>query len=139
MSPPPGGHAPLKRTRESDKRLKRLLEICGTLPEIVTEVVGTAGDHLALRIRKKIFAYYLFNHHGDGRVALCCKAAPGELGRLVSEDPLRFFVPPYLGPKGWVGVRLDLSTVAWGEIGYLVEVAYRLSAPKTLVARLEKR
>lgn len=52
-------------------------------------------------------------------------------------DPRRFFVPPYLGPKGWVGVRLDLPRMAWGEIAYLVGTAYRMSAPRALVARLE--
>ncbi len=100
-------------------------------------MVGVADQHVAFRVRKKTFAYYLYDHHGDARVALCCKAAPGEQGDLVEQDPRRFFIPPYLGPKGWVGVRLDLSGVDWGEIANLVGMAYRLSAPRALVARLE--
>jgi len=99
--------------------------------------VGVADQHLAFRVRKKTFAYYLHDHHGDGRIALCCKADPGEQNRIVEEDPRRFFVPPYLGPKGWIGVRLDRSNVDWGEVAYLVWMAYRLTAPKGLVARLE--
>jgi hypothetical protein len=57
---------------------------------------------------------------------------------LVEKDPGRYFVPPYLGPRAWVGVRLDLSTVDWGALGFLVGMACRMSAPRTLVARLEQ-
>jgi hypothetical protein len=125
----------LKPTKEADKRRRKLVEICRALPEAVTEVAG--ATHLAFRVRKKIFAYYLFDHHGDGVISLCCKAGPGEQGRLVEEDPRRFFVPAYLGPRGWVGVRLDRARVDWSEIGYLVQTSYRMTAPRTLVKRLE--
>jgi hypothetical protein len=125
----------LKPTKEADKRRRKLVEICRALPEAVTEVAG--ATHLAFRVRKKIFAYYLFDHHGDGVISLCCKAGPGEQGRLVEEDPRRFFVPAYLGPSGWVGVRLDLSRVDWSEIAYLVQTSYRMTAPKKLAAQLE--
>jgi hypothetical protein len=127
----------LKPSREVALRRKRLVKLCSSLPEVDASAVGVANQHMAFRVRKKTLAYYLYDHHGDGRVALCCKAATGEQGGLVEQDPRRFFVPPYLGPKGWVGVRLDLSKVDWGEIAYLVGMAYRLSAPRALVARLE--
>jgi hypothetical protein len=100
-------------------------------------VIERAGaTHLSFKVRKKTFAYYLFDHHGDGIISLCCKAPPGEQGRLVEEDPRRFFVPAYLGPSGWLGVRLDLPRLNWSEIGYLLQTAYRMTAPKTLVSRL---
>ena len=127
----------LKRSPQVLQRRKRLVSLCTRLPEVDAAPLGTANQHLAFRVRKKIFAYYLYDHHGDGRIALCCKAMPGEQGFLVGKEPRRFFVPPYVGPKGWVGVRLDLAKVDWGEIAYLVGMAYRLSAPRTLVARLE--
>jgi len=129
--------ATIKRSRETKARLARLVEIASSLPEVDVSSVGLANEHRAFRVRKKIFAYYLFDHHGDGRIALCCKAPPGEQGRLVAEKPRVFFVPPYVGPKGWIGVRLDLASVDWTEIAYHLRTAYRLAAPRTLAARLE--
>jgi hypothetical protein len=127
----------MKRLPETSKRRRRLLEICGSLPEAEVAAIGVKDEHLALRVRKKTFAYYLYDHHGDGRIAICCKGAPGEQGRLVQDDPRRFFVPAYLGPKGWVGMRLDLGKVDWNHVLYLLRTAYRLTAPRALVARLE--
>ncbi len=74
---------------------------------------------------------YLDNHHGDGRLALWC-AAPEEMQQLlVQADPERFFVPPYVGHRGWIGVRLDLGA-DWEEIAGFVEDAYLSVAPKRL-------
>jgi hypothetical protein len=128
---------PTKPSRAIDERRKRLVEICQALPEVEAPAVGSRDEHIAFRVRKKTFAYYLFDHHGDGKIALWCKAAPGEQGILVEHDPRRFFVPPYLGPKGWIGLRLDLPKTDWGQIAYLVDMAYRLSAPRALVAKLK--
>ena len=127
----------MKKRRDTGARRKRLVEMCTDLPEVTTLVEGRRDEHLAFKVRKKTFGYYLYDHHGDGRIALWCKAAPGEQGVLVEKDPKRYFVPPYLGPRGWVGVRLDLGKVDWGAIGFLVGMAYRMSAPRTLLARLE--
>jgi hypothetical protein len=129
--------ASLKTTLETGKRLARLVEICESLPDVSVETLGRAEEHRSFRVRRKIFAYYLFDHHGDGRIALCCKAPIGEQGRLVSEEPRRFFVPPYVGPKGWIGVRLDVARVNWTEIAYHLRAAYRLSAPRALALRVE--
>ena len=63
-----------------DKRQQRLVKICKSLPEAEVEVAG--DTHLAFRIRKKIFGYYLFDHHGDGKIALCCKSSLNEQRRL---------------------------------------------------------
>ena len=97
----------------SPRRL-RLVEICRALPESEVEVAGE--QHLAFRIHKRIFAYYLFDHHGDGMVAFCCKSSLSDQRRLVKEDPVSFFVPPYLGPKGWIAIRLDLDEVDWETV-----------------------
>ena len=108
-------------------RRKRLVALCEALPGAAAERAGVS--HLSFKVRKKIFAYYLHDHHGDGRIALQCKAPPGEQGRLLGEDPNRYFVPPYVGPKGWVGVWLDTPRVDWKEVKNLVVVAYLLTAP----------
>ncbi|MQA97959.1 MAG: hypothetical protein GEV11_26345 [Streptosporangiales bacterium] len=70
-------------------------------------------------------------------MGVALKAAPGEQEALVQSDPERFYVPAYVGPRGWVGVRLDLPTVDWTELTELITDAYRLQAPRTLVARLD--
>ena len=72
-----------------------------------------------------------------GRPSVWLKAAEGAQGALVASDRDRFFVPPYVGHKGWVGVHLDRSPVDWDELADLVEESYRLIAPKRLVARLD--
>jgi hypothetical protein len=114
-------------------RRKRLVALGEGLPEAVAERAGV--QHLAFKVRKKIFAYYAYDHHGDGRVALWSKAPPGEQSQLVGEDPERYFVPPYVGPKGWVGLRLDTPRVDWRAVKNLLSVAYALTAPDTLRKR----
>src|SRR6185295_10000293 len=96
------------------QRRLRLIEICKNLPESTAEAIGE--EHLAFRIRKKIFGYYLFDHHGDGKVAFSCKSNLSEQRRLVKDDPVTFFVPAYVGPRGWVAIRLDLPEVDWETV-----------------------
>jgi hypothetical protein len=72
----------------SAPRRNRLVKICEALPEVVTEVCGQ--EHIAFRIRKRIFAYYLFDHHGDGMIAFTCKSSVSEQRRLVKDDPNQF-------------------------------------------------
>jgi len=114
----------------SDTRRARLVEVCEELPEATQEVAGK--EHIAFRIRKRIFGYYLFDHHGDGIIAFCCKSSRNEQQRLVRSDPESFFVPAYLGAKGWVAIRLDLDEVDWETVTELVKRAYRECAPKKL-------
>lgn len=114
-------------------RLDRLLDIAGALPEI--DITG--DPHRTFRIRKKNFAYYLDDHHGDGIVALSCKATFEEQADLVEMDPDKFYVPSYVGSKGWVAIRLDLPRVDWPQVEALLMGAYRSSAPKKLVAQLD--
>ncbi len=123
----------MKPTLESKKRRDKLVFLCQSLPAVVAE-----GDpHIPITVRGKTFAYYQFDHHGDGMIALVVKVPPGEQARLVEADPVTFFVPGYLGTRGWAGVRLDLKRVDWAQVEGLVVTAYRLTAPKRLVALME--
>ncbi len=109
---------------------ERLRAICLALPEATEKEAW--GDP-TFRIRDKIFA---MEKRGDGRVSIWCKAAPGSQQVLVGADPARFFVPPYVGHKGWVGMRLD-DEPDWAEVAIVVRRSYRLVAPKKLAALVE--
>jgi hypothetical protein len=113
----------------------RIAAIVADLPEATC----TGDRHLALAVRGKKFGYYLDDHHGDGVVGVAVKAAPGEQEALVSDDPRRFYVPAYVGAKGWVAARLDVDPVDWTQIRELITEAYRLQAPKRLSAHLDQR
>ena len=105
------------------KPAERLRAICLALPD-ATEAAMRRGP--TYRIANKIFA--MERPHGDA-VAVWCKAPPGSQAILTGADPARFFVPPYVGPKGWIGIRLDASP-DWKEVTALIERSYRLIAPK---------
>ncbi len=115
--------------------LEKVRKLCLALPE-TTEKEAWGGP--TFRVVDKMFVMYMDNHHGDGRVALWCNAMADGRDAIVSADPNRFFVPPYMGPRGWLGVRLD-KRLGWKRIGELVEHAWRLSAPKRVAARLDER
>ena len=119
----------------SASRRTRLVKICESFPEVVIEPAGEG--HIAFRIRKRIFAYYLFDHHGDGMIAFTCKSSLSEQRRLVKDDPDSFFVPPYLGSKGWIAIRVDLDEVDWDTVAELARRAYQDIAPRKLAATLE--
>src|ERR1043165_9810784 len=100
-----------KQLSNSARRRERLIEICETLPEVTHEAVG--AGHVVFRVRKKNFAYFLFDHHGDGRIGFCCRSNLSEQRRLIRTDAETFFVPAYVGKRGWIGIRLDLDEVDW--------------------------
>lgn len=110
--------------------LQRLRTICLALPN-ATEV--EAWGEPTFRCGK-IFAMYASasNHHGGGRDAVWLKAAPGNQALMVRDRPERFFVPPYVGPSGWIGVWLD-KRPSWTEVAELVEESWRLIAPKKVL------
>ena len=116
--------------------LARLRKVCLALPE-AHEVEAWGAP--TFRVRNKLFAMYATadNHHGAGRPAVWCKAAPGNQGLMVRANPDRFFVPPYVGPNGWIGIRLDRSP-DWKEVGELMRDSYRLVAPKRLIKVLDE-
>jgi hypothetical protein len=117
--------------------LDKLREICRSLPEAEVSAENGMGRP-QLRVRGKVFGWYMDDHHGDGRLALWCKAPTGLQGALVGGNPVRFFVPPYVGPKGWIGIRFDVEGVDWDEVSDLVEQSYRMTAPKRLSSLLDK-
>jgi predicted DNA-binding protein (MmcQ/YjbR family) len=110
-----------------DVRLTRLTEICLTLPWAEREVMGA---HASFKVKKKVFAYFVNDHHGDGIVGIWCKVLPGENAALIAANSKRFYMPAYVGPRGWVGLRLDVGRVAWGEVKELVGMSYSLVAGK---------
>jgi predicted DNA-binding protein (MmcQ/YjbR family) len=118
-----------KSAKREEQTLKKLSQICLALPETVRR---DSGDHADFRVRGKVFAYFLNNHHGDGIVAVCCKAALGENVDRASREPKRFYLPAYIGPRGWFGLRLDGAGIDWSEVRNLVELSFELVAPKRL-------
>jgi hypothetical protein len=108
-----------------------------TLPEAVEKLSHAEPTWFAGE-KGKVFVM-CSDHHHDDRLGFWCPAPPGAQEALVGSDPERFFVPPYVGGKGWVGVRLDVESVDWDEIAEIVVDAYRLVARKGLIARLEAR
>src|ERR1700744_1472534 len=93
----------MARKPNQQDRLEALAAICRALPETSRE---DKGAHAAFLVRGKTFAWYLNNHHGDNMVSVCCKVLPGENQRLMESNPDRFFMPAYLGSRGWIGLRM---------------------------------
>ena len=119
-----------------DRRLTRLTAICLALPETMRAV---HGDHADFRVRRKVFAYFLDNHHGDGIVSVCVKSAFGEHSDRARNRPDLYYVPPYIGPRGWFGMRLDGDSIDWSEVENIVMLSYCLVAPKKLAKVVEER
>lgn len=115
--------------------LDTLRQLCLALPE-TTERLSHGEPTWFIR-GKKTFVTYADRHHDD-RLAFWCAAPPGAQAELVAAEPERFFSPPYVGVRGWLGVRLDVE-VDWAEIAEIVTDAYRTVAPKKLVAEVDAR
>lgn len=95
--------------------------------------------HPAFFVRdKKTLTMFMDDHHGSGILGIWCPAFPGVQAELIESEPDRFYRPPYVGPSGWVGVRLDRE-VDWDEIDEIIADSYRKVAPKTLVKQLEEQ
>ena len=114
--------------------LDRVREICLGLPE-VTERLSHGQPAFFVR-GKKTFVMFLDDHHGDGRLAIWCAAPEGMQEALIAGDPEHYFRPPYVGHRGWLGVRLDVPDPDWDEVAELVTDASRQVAPRKLVALL---
>ena len=115
---------------DQDNALARMREICLGLPE-TSERLSHGAPTFFVR-GKRAFVMVLSNHHGDGRFAIWCAAPDGMQTLLVEAEPERFFVPPYVGHRGWLGVRLDRG-LDWEELAGIVEDAYAEVAPPKLV------
>lgn len=117
-------------TNERERIRNRIRELCLALPE-TSERLSHGAPTFFVR-EKTAFLMVLTNHHGDGRFAIWCAAPDGMQATLVAADPERFFVPPYVGHRGWLGVRLDRA-LDWDELAGIVEDAYTEVAPPKLV------
>jgi len=107
-------------------------EICFSLPE-VEEVLSHGSPNF--RAANKTFATFVVNHHGDGRLALWLSAHEGSQQYYTESDPVAYFVPPYVGPKGWLGVNLDKG-LPWNIVAQRVQEAYENVAPASLREQL---
>jgi hypothetical protein len=120
-------------TRQRDPSsapLQRVRALCLALPE--TNERPSHGAPTFFVRDKRAFVMYLDNHHDDGRLALWCAAPEGMQAALVDAVPEHYFVPPYVGHRGWLGVRLDRE-LSWDEIAGAIEDAYLTVAPKRLI------
>jgi len=115
------------------RRKARVVAIVESLPQ-----ASAAGEqHLSLEVRGRRFGWLLDDHHGDGRLALNCRAEPGTADRLVADNPDRFHVPAYVGHRGWLGLWLDTASVDWSEVHRVIADAYVMTAPKRLLDEVE--
>ncbi len=112
--------------------LARVTALCLALPEARHEAWGRHAD---FSVRKKSFARFHDDHHGDGIVAVLCRSALGENVDRARRDPARFFLPSFNAHHGWFGIRLDVPLVDWNDVAAALTTSWRLAAPKTLVAR----
>jgi len=116
--------------------LETLRKLCLALPETTERL--SHGEPTWFVRDKKTFVMYANHHHND-RLTFWCAAPDGAQEALVGSAPERFFRPPYVGHRGWLGVYLDVPGVDWDQIADLVTDAYRVVAPKRLVAELDAR
>ena len=114
--------------------LEQLRSIARDLPE-VDERLSHSTPTFFIR-GKKVLAHLWDGHHDDDRLAIWCAAPPGVQAEMVDREPERFFVPPYVGHRGWIGVDLGVDP-DWAEVAEILRDAYRLTAPKTLVKQLD--
>ncbi len=117
----------------TDDTLDRLRALCLTYPEVTERM--SHGSPSWFVGEKKLFVSFAAYHHSD-RVAFWCAAPEGGQDVLVGAEPLRYFVPPYVGHRGWLGVYLDVD-VDWDAAALIIDDAYRVVAPRALVARLD--
>lgn len=123
------------RTRAQATEAAALLrDICGTLPE-VTERLSHGSITFFIR-DERVLCYLSDDHHGDGRLAVIYPAPAGVQAELVAAEPERFFRPPYVGHRGWVGLRVDVDADV-DEVTGILHEAYRLVAPKGLIQQLD--
>jgi hypothetical protein len=122
------------KASKEDPRLVRVTKICLALPEATRSL---HGQHAGFQVKKRTFAYFLNDHHGDGIVAINTKVLAGDNAALINANPERFYMPAYIGHRGWVGLRLDVGEIDWEEVEELLKDSYRRVAPKTLAAKVK--
>lgn len=116
----------------NERQVERVRRICVAMPEAEERL---SHGEPTFFVRKKVFAMMSNDHHGDGHVAVVLAAPPGLQEQLVAEAPAKFYRPPYVGHRGWIGVEID--AVDDDELASLVHEAWRLIAPKRLVMQAD--
>ena len=120
-------------TVAQDRAIERLRQLCLALPEATERV--SHGEPAFFAGDKKLFLMLDDHHHGADHLAFWCAAPPGAQAELIAEAPRRYFRPPYVGHRGWIGMRID-QRPRWSEVDEVVREAYRQVAPKRLLALL---
>ena len=126
---------PTSRRPDGSRERARIVAIVEELPEGVAVPVGA---HLRLEVRKRLFGWFMVDHHGDGRVQLNCKATADMHDALQQLTPKLFHIPAYVGNKGWAGLWLDKPPLKWSVIELALRGAYLQVAPKTLAKQIEE-
>jgi hypothetical protein len=121
-----------QRLSEGEKQLLRVRRICSALPETLEKL---SHGEPTFFIRKKVFAMFSNNHHNDGHIAVMVPAAIGIRAMLIESSPDKFYKPPYVGVRGWVGIELD--RISDEELAFHIHEAWRLIAPKSLQETVE--
>ncbi|MBL8265502.1 hypothetical protein [Steroidobacter sp.] len=123
----------MPRKLSPEKTRARVAAIVERLPEGKAKPVG---EHLSLEVRKRRFGWYLADHHGDGRLSISCKVPSLLAGQLQALVPKQLHIPKYVASKGWIGLWLDVPEVDWGQVELCLVEAYRMTAPKRLLATM---
>ena len=121
---------------DAEEQIARVRAIAETLPDVEERL--SHGSPSFFIGGKKTFVMFVDDHHGDGNVGIWCAAPTGEQSARIAEDPARFFRPPYVGHRGWLGVRLDRPTTD-EELVEIVTEAWRCVAPKRLLAVFDQQ
>ena len=116
----------------SEKQIRRVRRICNALPETTEKL---SHGEATFFVRKKVFAMFSNNHHNDGHVAVTLPAPPGIQAMLIEGSPEKFYKPPYVGVRGWIGVELD--RISDEELEFHIREAWRLIAPEKLQSLVE--
>ncbi len=116
----------------SGKHLRRVRRLCAALPETMEKL---SHGEPTFFVRKKVFAMFANNHHHDGHLAVWLPAPIGIQEMLIASSPEKFFKPPYVGGRGWIGI--ELNRVSDDELDFLLRQAWRMIAPKKLQAEVE--
>ena len=123
--PPPAAQRVTTDATVAREALDRLTALCLALPGATCE---RDSRHATYRVKKKVFAYFLDNHHGDGIVAACVKGDKREHARLIAAEPKRYYLPAYIGARGYLGIRIDSKRVDWKGVAERIAAAYRRAA-----------
>lgn len=123
-----------RRPAQGEKQMERVRRICLSLPETWEKI---SHGEPTFFVRKKVFAMCSNNHHNDGHIAVTVPAAIGIQAMLIERSPEKFYRPPYVGVRGWVGI--ELGKVSDEELGLHIREAWRLIAPEKLHTLLKDR